>query len=511
MAKTKKEQSAATKITTLVGKLRKEYGAELFHTPSGDPYLYAPVFSAPGVVAYFDCFPLNRDAAGRYLRQQFYNADGAAVTASALKDAIEQLIAPALQGPQHEIYVRVAGFADRIYLDLADQHRQVVTVTTEGWTVGACPRDIRFVRRAGTKALPTPVPTDERLEQLIPQILNLSDKRSQQRLIAWWVVALAGRKPFFILAISGEAGSAKTSAAVVIRTMIDPNEVDHSSTPKDERDLMIAARAAFVAAFDNLSGIRDDMADALCRLATGSGFRTRQLTTDDTEVLFKAARPIAFNGIPDLLSRGDLSDRSLRIELDAIPDSARRTEEDVFKVMAEYQPRILGALLNVLVGMLKVRPTFKPDRLPRMADASLTVMAAETALGWEQGTFLQIMDENSHENAVAVVDGDPVYEMLTSSGLQLPWDGELKDLVNKIPVGEDDHKRPWNPKRLQTHLTRLKGPLRKVGINVARLKKYNDASGKAVRPWTVSRENVAEKAESSGAKVGLPFDDGKPF
>src|SRR5687768_16742833 len=102
MAKTK-AQSAASKITTLVGKLRKEHGAELFHTPSGDPYLFAPIFSAPGVVSYFDSFPLNRDAAGRYLRQQYYNAEGAAVTSSALKDAVEQLISPALQGPQHDI------------------------------------------------------------------------------------------------------------------------------------------------------------------------------------------------------------------------------------------------------------------------------------------------------------------------------------------------------------------------------------------------------------------------
>jgi putative DNA primase/helicase len=47
--------------------------------------------------------------------------------------------------------------------------------------------------------------------------------------------------------------------------------------PRSERDLAIATGNAWVLAFDNLSGIRDWLSDALCRLATGGGFATRQL------------------------------------------------------------------------------------------------------------------------------------------------------------------------------------------------------------------------------------------
>jgi len=39
------------------------------------------------------------------------------------------------------------------------------------------------------------------------------------------------------------------------------------------------------------------VSDALCRLSTGGGFRTRRLHTDDDEVLFDARRPMVMEVI----------------------------------------------------------------------------------------------------------------------------------------------------------------------------------------------------------------------
>src|ERR1700704_5822244 len=43
------------------------------------------------------------------------------------------------------------------------------------------------------------------------------------------------------------------------------------------------------------------ISDALCRLASGGSLLVRQLYTDDTEVLFQAARPALLNGIEDVI------------------------------------------------------------------------------------------------------------------------------------------------------------------------------------------------------------------
>jgi hypothetical protein len=521
-----KVQSHVTKLLNLVSALRQDHGAELFHAPSGDAYLYAPVFREPGVVAFHDSLPLNSDACGQYLRRQYYNAEGKGLTSSALKDALETLAGSAkLSGPLREVHTRIAGFADRVYLDLANADRQVVAVTADGWAIGSCPADVRFVRRPGMLALATPVSTEERLKDLIPTILNVTDGRSQQLLIAWWLVALRGRKPYFILVLRGEAGSAKSVGSDIIRMVLDPNEANSSSTPKDERDLMIAAKSCHVVSFDNVSFLPEELADALCRLSTGSGLRTRKLTTDDTEMIFKAARPIILNGIPDLLSREDLASRAVLVELDHISEEQRKTEAEVYGKVAEQQPKVLGALLNVIVEVLR-RPTFKPTRLPRMADAALTIMAGEEALGWPEGSFLELMDANKEENANALLDGDPIFDALTK--LKLPWVGEMKEILQLLPA-IDERNRPITAKGTANRLRRLAGALRNVGLHVEPPKgQETEGALRGKRLWRVTSCNtcntssyvanlemkkeeiprgqrVAPEARVAGGRSDLPF------
>ncbi len=77
----------------------------------------------------------------------------------------------------------------------------------------------------------------------------------------------------------------------VLVALTDPAVVELRTLPKDERDLAIAASRWWVLAFDNLSYVSPQMSDAMCRLATGGGLGTRQLYTDDGEVLFDAKRP----------------------------------------------------------------------------------------------------------------------------------------------------------------------------------------------------------------------------
>ena len=77
-------------------------------------------------------------------------------------------------------------------------------------------------------------------------------------------------------------------------------------------------------AFDNLSSIPGWLPDALCRIATGGGFATRALHTNDDEMLFNAVRPILLTSVGEVVSRADLADRAIVIDLPAIAESKRR-------------------------------------------------------------------------------------------------------------------------------------------------------------------------------------------
>jgi hypothetical protein len=61
--------------------------------------------------------------------------------------------------------------------------------------------------------------------------------------------------------------------------------------------MAIAANNSHVLAFDNLSGVSADVADALCRLSTGGGFATRALYSDDEERIFDGQRPVMMASI----------------------------------------------------------------------------------------------------------------------------------------------------------------------------------------------------------------------
>ena len=120
--------------------------------------------------------------------------------------------------------------------------------------------------------------------------------------------------------MNGEQGSAKSTLCRLLKLIIDPNSAPLRAAPRELRDLMIAASNSWILAFDNLSHIPPWLSDALCRLATGGGFATRELYSDGEEKIFDVMRPVIVNGIAELATRSDLLDRTICLTLATIPD-----------------------------------------------------------------------------------------------------------------------------------------------------------------------------------------------
>src|SRR5262249_17840499 len=153
--------------------------------------------------------------------------------------------------------------------------------------------------------------------------------------------------------------------ARLLRRLADPNKADLRSTPKDERDLAIAAEHGRVLAFDNLTYLSDSTSNALCRLATGGGFATRELFTDEGEVIFDSQRPVILNGIAEVVTKSDLLDRSILIYLPQIDRKKRKLERVIDRDFAKAQPRILGALLDATSkGLRRLNEGVTLDEMP---------------------------------------------------------------------------------------------------------------------------------------------------
>jgi hypothetical protein len=178
--------------------------------------------------------------------------------------------------------------------------------------------------------------------------------------------------------------------------------------PREVRDLMIAANNGWIITWDNISRLPNWLSDAVCRLATRAGFATRELYSDQDEILFTAQRPVILNGITDIATRGDLLDRSLLVYLPPITEDKRRTEADLWAAFHDAVPRMLGALLDAVVVAIRRLPNVQMPQLPRMADLAQWVTAAEPALGLSHGEFLAAYKKSLEQANVVALEAQPI-------------------------------------------------------------------------------------------------------
>jgi hypothetical protein len=448
-------------------------GMEFFHSPGADPIAFVS-FARDG---HRETWPVNSTGFKEYLARLYYGQYAKAPSASALKDAAAVLAGRGkFDGPARPVAVRVGEHEGVLYLDLCDADWRVVKVSADGWGVVTDP-PVRFVRRRGMLPLPVPLAGGS-VGELRP-LVNLPDDDAWTLYVAWLVAALRPGKPFAVLAVSGEQGSAKSTACRVARRLLDPNAADLRRLPKDERDLMIAATNGWVIALENLSGLPGAMSDALCALATGGGFAARQLYTDDEERVFDAMRPVLLNGIDDVPTRSDLIDRSLLLTLPVIDDARRRPEAELWAEFERVRPRVLGALLTAASAALRNLPHVQLAELPRMADFALWVTAAEPALGWSDGAFLAAYRRNRAQSNSIALEAETIAPTLAAFlASRAVWSGTMKGLLLAFNQQADAATQrlpdwPKTPKALGGQLRRLAPNLRRVGVRVTIGKRTN--------------------------------------
>ena len=410
-----------------------------------------------------------------WLSGRFFEQTGCAIGGQALEDGIRILEARAVnKGPQHACFMRTGHLDGKMYIDRGGPSWHAIEITTAGWRVIDNP-PVKFLRSPSMRALPEPE-QGSLIEQL-RSFVNAASDTDWILVVAWIIAALRHRGPFPILVINGEAGTGKSFFSRMVRSLVDPSAAPIRAMPRDDRDLVVSAANSWVLAFDNLSSVPTWFADALCRLATGSGFATRMLHTDKDEMIFEAARPITINGITRLTDAADLADRTVTIHLRTISDEERRPEEELWAEFEQAWPRIFGALLDALSRALGNIASVKLDRVPRMADFAKWITAAEPGLGWEPGTFLEAYRENRRDVSEASFEADSVAVAIDKLCTTTDWlEGfqgtatELLSAINNL-TSEPTRKSKYWPQtaaQLGNRVARATPLLRAKGYTVER-------------------------------------------
>jgi len=407
-----------------------------------------------------------------HLAAQFFDVKGKPPHSKALQDAMAVIEGLAMQNPKPwPVHVRVASGENAMWLDLGDEDFRIVQVTSAEWKVIA-ESPVYFCRPKGMKALPEPVRGGSVSE--LRKFVNVESEDDFILLTHWLIAAFDGDGPYPILVLQGEQGSAKSTAARVLRELIDPVASSIRGLPKGERDLLIAAKNGWVMSFDNLSKLPDSLADAFCRLATGGGLAPRKLYSDDDAMLLDAKRPVILNGIEALAIRGDLADRAIVLSLPTIPDARRKTEKEFWGEFHEAKARILGAVLDAVQCVLyNTERKFQCSRgYMRMADFHYRAVAATPVLPWTAEEFEAAYEENRRNAKEITLEADPIATMIMEfMGGRDFWKGTATELFECMKQIADGAGRSFSIKTaniLSNELARLGPALSVAGLEISR-------------------------------------------
>jgi hypothetical protein len=484
----------------LVELVLEECGGELFHDVNKVPYAVINVNGRRETLA------IRSDTFKTWLTYRAHSLGGEVPGEKAVNDAVRALTGKAiLEGPERQVHLRVARREGKVYLNLGDAEGRSVEIGPDGWEVVTEP-PVCFLRTGTMRPLPAPEPGGN-LGQL-REFLNMKEDRNWKMLVALILSLLKPEGPYPVAIVCGEEGSAKTTACETVRAVVDDNDPPHASLSSKEEDIVVNGLWNRVVCFDNVSRISPSTSDVLCRMATGAGFAKRKLYTDDEAHFISLSRPVIVNGIErEMVSRSDLANRAIFIELEPLPSGARKSKAALAQAWEGIRPAVLGALCDLVSVGLRNEGNPPPRELPRMADFAAWVEACAPGLGWEPGAFIEAFEEMQGEADVVALSHWPastlLFHYLQEHG---GYSGGVQNLFNKL-VALANVKRmydsaPKSPRALGGALRRLARSLRRYGVTITFLKRSKRGCGVEI-VWDKTKALPLDEEQEEPARLGV--------
>jgi predicted HTH transcriptional regulator len=406
--------SQATKLLRIL-EGTKEW--EIFKTPAGEPFVtFQPNQHQQCKIT----VPADDEKFTSFLGNTYLKATKNLCSREAIKTVISHL-----SGNAHAVrpvHVRIGHYGGKIYIDLANNSdKPFVEISSSGWNlISLAP--IAFWRPVGLAPLPMPIRGGS-LDAL-HKFVNVDDA-GFKRLLAFLLSTFADGPQLVVLLLGGK-GTAKTTAARVIRRLLDPSAASETTASDDDRDLFLSCRHQWLLVIDNVGILKSQRSNVHCTIATGAARRERLLYTNNQEFMFSFRRPQILTSIKDVITKSDLADRKSKIELNKIDSRMRKPEKKLYAELNAEIPKILGAVYVAVAGALAELPTVQDEPLPRM-------------VAGDSGSWDQRKEETA---TLDDLDNDAIsdfFERLRSAGRRdLPVHMDSRSVFEKMRLVVDD-------------------------------------------------------------------------
>jgi 5S rRNA maturation endonuclease (ribonuclease M5) len=465
-AKTNCKKTQAEIVLSLV----EENNAVLFHDTTNEPYI------STVIDGHKEIWAIDSNKLNIWLNSLYYNETKKPLKKETIAQVISVLSAKAIFGNKKpiQLFNRVAINDNAFWYDLTNSDYQ--SITTDGWKlVNETP--ILFNRYRHQKAQIEPAVNGD-----INRIFDyVNIKNSKTLFICWLVTCFIPDIPHTMAVFHGEQGSAKSTTCKLLKALIDPSELETLTLNRNERSLIVNLQQHWFLPFDNVSYISEENSDTLCRAITGGGLQQRKLFTNTEDCIFKFKKCFAINGINNVATRPDLLDRSILIELSRITEQERKELVEVERNFEKDLPYILGGVFDVLSKAIRIYPTIKLDKLPRMADFTRWGYAIGEALGGFGETFVQEYLINIKKQDIEIINSNVIATlMIDFMKDKAEWSGLVSELYNSLVqlapslgINPKSKSFPAQSNVLSRRLTELKSVLFSAGISYEKVGKTN--------------------------------------
>ena len=322
------------------------------------------------------------------------------------------------------------------------------------------------------------IPLKVKIIRLCRELVSLDEDDRRWRLVRGWMVgSLFSEVPRPLLWATGSQGSGKSVRTRMVLSLIEPTDSLGKEPGRNERDDSTAARGRYLVSYDNITTVSQGTSDWLCRLVTGVTDDRRALYSDDD------LRPVSYrrSGVATSITLppglgSDALERIALVPLDRIPDDQRRGEADLWAAYLAERPRILGAVLDDVVRVLRHLEDVKREnrQRPRMADYADILLSLDRGLGLADdaghlAAYVGTVDESLADRALDDPFTAAVLTLVEDRGGY--WRGPAERLCHLLDqaAGRDFDRPKWWPtsgRAVSSQLKRASEALRHAGVLV---------------------------------------------
>lgn len=309
------------------------------------------------------------------------------------------------------------------------------------------PLPVGFIRRNSMKAQVMPDLTASPKDAL--KLTNYFNMAADYRLVcAVYVInchlpSIKGVPiPKPILSLDGGPGSGKSSAAMDITDLTDPDADPLKKAPTKPKDLALLLREHYVTIIDNVSELEQWFQDMLCQACTGGSDTSRTLYTnlDTTTARFNAR--VILTAIAPPWMETDLKDRTLPCHMLPMSNEDKRSPSELAIEFKEQKPQILGGILKTAAEVLKTLPEIMKEsntwkNKPRMLDFACIGEACARIWGYNAGYFLAIYNRILLAESTDILGGINILRTFQTFVDMQPgnvWEGLASDLFDCLAM-----------------------------------------------------------------------------